>query len=228
MITPKTVASAQKAKWANPNLSVDHSQGAFSSHQKSGKALFINMSNPNPQPGDLPYARMTNAQMMETNRKNGITIAGFPGVWENGVHQRFGKRIDFDGQVPGMREIGSEYLKEIQDKMVRTERDFTNQREQEKEFIKGVRDQIAGERRRKYELLMRKRDEFVRDNTQQSIEKRDKKDRDRKEFLDYRPNFFPFTYGEEVESKRAKLRENLKKDLNRLIQASSTKLKPSW
>ena len=175
------------------------------------------MSNPNPQPGDLPYARMTNAQMMETNRKNGITIAGFPGVWENGVHQRFGKRIDFDGQVPGMREIGSEYLKEIQDKMVRTERDFTNQREQEKEFIKGVRDQIAGERRRKYELLMRKRDEFVRDNTQQSIEKRDKKDRDRKEFLDYRPNFFPFTYGEEVESKRAKLRENLKEDLNRHI-----------
>jgi hypothetical protein len=127
-----------------------------------------------------------------------------------------------------MREIGSEYLKEIQDKMVRTERDFTNQREQEKEFIKGVRDQIAGERRRKYELLMRKRDEFVRDNTQQSIEKRDKKDRDRKEFLDYHPNFFPFTYGEEVESKRAKLRENLKEDLNRHIQASSTKLKPSW
>jgi hypothetical protein len=40
---------------------------------------------------------MTNAQMMETNRRNGITIAGFPGVWENGVHQRFGKRIDFDG-----------------------------------------------------------------------------------------------------------------------------------
>ena len=80
-----------------------------------------------------------------------------------------------------------------------------------------MRDQIAGEHRRKYELLMGKRDEFVRDNTQQSIEKRDKKDRDRKEFLDYRPNFFPFTYGEEVESKRAKLRENLKEDLNRLI-----------
>lgn len=67
-----------------------------------------------------------------------------------------------------MREIGSEHLKEIQDNMVRTERDFTNQREQEKEFIKGVRDQIAGERRRKYELLMRKRDEFVSENNQQS------------------------------------------------------------
>ena len=71
---------------------------------------------------------MINAQMTETNRKNGITIAGFPGVWENGVHQRFGKRIHLDGQVPGMSEIGSEYLNEIQDKMVHTERDFTNQR----------------------------------------------------------------------------------------------------
>ena len=120
------MASAQKAKRANPNLSVHHSQGAFSSPQKSGNALFINKSSPNPQPGDLPYARMTNAQTTETNRKNGITIAGFPGVWENGVHQRFGKRIHLDGQVPGMSEIGSEYLKQIQDKMVRTERDFTN------------------------------------------------------------------------------------------------------
>jgi hypothetical protein len=114
-----------------------------------------------------------------------------------------------------MREISQEYLREIQDKMVRTERDFNSQREQEKEFIKSVRDQIAGERKRKYELLMRKRDEFVSDNTKQSVDKRHKKDRERKEFLDYRPNFFPFTYGEEVESKRAKLRENLKDEFHK-------------
>jgi hypothetical protein len=136
-------------------------------------------------------------------------------MWDNGVHTRFGKRIDFDGQVPGMREISQEYLREIQDKMVRTERDFTSQREQEKEFIKSVRDQIAGERRRKYELLMRKREEFVTDNTKQSADKRDKKDKERREFLDYRPNFFPFTHGEEVESQRARLRETLKDEFNR-------------
>jgi len=99
VITPKTIASAQKGKWGNSNLSVDHSHQTLShtTQQKSGKALFINMSNPNPQPGDLPYARMTNAQMQEANRRNGITIAGFPGMWDNGVHHRFGKRIDFDG-----------------------------------------------------------------------------------------------------------------------------------
>ena len=62
---------------------------------------------------------------------------------------------------------------------------------------------------------MRKREEFVSDNVKYSVEKREKKERERKEFLDYRPNFFPFTYGEEVESKRAKLRENLKDDFHR-------------
>ena len=132
VVTPKTMASGQKAKWGNPNMSVDHSQGAlsYSTHQKSGKALFINMSNPNPQNGDLPYAaRLTNAYMAETNKRNGITIAGFPGMWDNGVHHRFGKRIDFEGHTQGIREIGAEYLKEIQDKMVRTERDFMDKRE---------------------------------------------------------------------------------------------------
>ena len=91
-----------------------------------------------------------------------------------------------------------------------------------------MRDQIAGERKRKYELLMRKREEFVNDNSKQSVEKREKKDRERKEFLDYRPNFFPFTYGEVVESKRAKLRENLKDEFHKHVQSSATKLKPSW
>ena len=75
---------------------------------------------------------------------------------------------------------------------------------------------------------MRKREEFVTDNTKQSADKRDKKDKERKEFLDYRPNFFPFTHGEEVESQRAKLRDNLKEEFNRHLQASSTKIKPSW
>jgi hypothetical protein len=46
---------------------------------------------------------------------------------------------------------------------------------------------------------MRKRDEFVKDNNQYSIEKKEKFDRERKEFLDYKPNFFPFTHGEQVE-----------------------------
>lgn len=86
-------------------------------------------------------------------------------MWDAGVHHRFGKRIDFDGQLVDHKEISAEYLREMQDKMVRTERDFKTQREQEKDFLKSVKDQIAGDKRRKYELLMRKRDEFVKDNT---------------------------------------------------------------
>jgi hypothetical protein len=71
------------------------------------------MSNPNPQPGEIPFARLTNAQMAEINRRNGITIAGFPGMWNAGVHHRFGKRIDFDGQIHDHKDISAEYQREI-------------------------------------------------------------------------------------------------------------------
>lgn len=91
-----------------------------------------------------------------------------------------------------------------------------------------MREQIAGDKRRKYELVMRKREEFVKDNTVQSVEKREKKERERQEAVEYRPNFFPFTYGEEVEAKRAKLRDTLKDDLSRHMQESASKMKPNW
>lgn len=103
--------------------------------------------------------------MQETNRRNGITIQGFPGMWDAGVHTRFGKRIDFVGQHPSQKEISDEYVREMQDKLVRTERDFHNQRGEEQDFLRSVREQIAGERRRKYDLMLRKRDEFIRDNS---------------------------------------------------------------
>jgi hypothetical protein len=52
-------------------------------------------------------------------------------------------------------------------------------RETEKDIIKEVREQMAGDRKRKYELLMHKRDEFVRDNNQFLQAKKEKKDRER-------------------------------------------------
>jgi len=156
------------------------------------------------------YNRLTNSQIQEINKKNGITIQGFPGLFDKGVHTRFSKRIDFD--LPNQKDISEEYVRDMQEKMARTQRDFTFNRETEVDFIKSVKDQIIGENRRKYELLMRKRDEFVRDNSVKRKEKQDKEQRDRQEYKEYKLNFFPFTYGEEVEHHQAKLRDGLKED----------------
>jgi hypothetical protein len=222
-VTPKTYASAQKC--GGKGLSMDQS----SSVKSTGKGHnFIHPSNPNPQMGELPYGRLTYQQMQDINKRNGITIQGFPGMWDNGVHTRFGKRIDFMGQHPSQKEISDQYVREMQDKLVRTERDFHNQRGEEQDFLKSVREQIAGERRRKYDLMLRKRDEFIRDNSAQHLAKKTKEEIERKEFLDYRPNFFPFTYGEEVERQRAKLRENLKEQFHKHLSDSGTKFKPAW
>jgi len=53
-------------------------------------------------------------------------------MWDAGVHTRFGKRIDFEGHHPSHKDISDEYMREITDKIVRTERDYTTQKEQEK------------------------------------------------------------------------------------------------
>jgi hypothetical protein len=59
---------------------------------------------------------------------------------------------------------------------------------------------------------MRKRDEFVRDNSVKRREKQDKEQRERQEYKEYKLNFFPFTYGDDVEIHQAKLRDGLKDD----------------
>ena len=53
-------------------------------------------------------------------------------MWDAGVHTRFGKRIDFEGQHPSHKDISEEYVREFREKMVRTEREEMTQREQEK------------------------------------------------------------------------------------------------
>ena len=50
--------------------------------------------------------------MQEINLKNGITIPGFPGMFEGGVHTRFGKRIDFP-QMSSIKDISDEYVREM-------------------------------------------------------------------------------------------------------------------
>ncbi len=84
----------------------------------------------------------------------------------------------------------------MQDKMIRTQRDFNLTRESEKEIIRNLKEQIAGDKRRKYELLMRKRDEFIRENNSYIQAKKDKKDKEKQDYREYKPNYFPFTYGE--------------------------------
>ncbi len=133
--------------------------------------------------------------MLEINKKNGITIPGFPGMFEGGVHTRFGKRIDFDS-IPSHKDISDQYVRDMQDKMVRTQRDFNLTRESEKEIIRNLKEQIAGDKRRKYELLMRKRDDFIRENHSFIQAKKEKKDREKQDYKEYKLNFFPFTYGE--------------------------------
>ena len=85
------------------------------------------MSNPNPQQGHQKYGRLTYEQIQEINRKNGITIQGFPGIFENGTHTRFGKKICFD-EFPSVKEMSAEWLKDTQDRFARTQREFNFKR----------------------------------------------------------------------------------------------------
>ncbi len=54
------------------------------------------MSNPNPQNGTNTFGKLTSSKIAEINKKNGITVQGFPGIFENGVHYKFGKKVIFE------------------------------------------------------------------------------------------------------------------------------------
>jgi hypothetical protein len=95
---------------------------------RSGKAHFINMSNPNPQLGAPKFKRLTYQSIQENNKKNGITIQGFPGLFEMGTHVRFGKKIFFD-EYPSAQAISDEYLRLTQDRLASAARDSGHQKE---------------------------------------------------------------------------------------------------
>jgi hypothetical protein len=55
---------------------------------------------------------------------------------------------------------------------------------------------MVTDRKRKYDLLMRKRDEFIRDNIVQKKERKEKEEKERLERKEERISFFPCTQGE--------------------------------
>ncbi len=79
-------------------------------------------------------------------------------------------------------------------------------------MIKNLREQMASDRKRKYEMLIRKRDDFLKENSCQRKERKEKEDKDRQDFKEYKLNFFPFTYGEQYVKKQEKLKDVLKED----------------
>ena len=87
-------------------------------------------------------------------------------------------------------------------------------------MIQSLKQQIIGERKRKYELLMHKRDEFLKDNTSQRREKQEKEDSEKQAFKDYKLNFFPFTNGDVIEEYQANIRETRKSEYQNHISAT--------
>lgn len=70
------------------------------------------------------------------------------------------------------------------------------------ELLRNLKDQLLSEKRKKYELLLKLRKDFVAENTKKNAEKKERDAKAKKEELDYRINYFPFTHGEKVEDKR--------------------------
>lgn len=84
----------------------------------------------------------------------------------------------------------------------------------EKEMIQTLKEQLLGDRRKKYELFMHKRDDFLKDNASQRREKQEKEESERQAYREYRLNFFPFTYGDVIEQYQAELRETRKSEFH--------------
>ena len=54
------------------------------------------MCNPNPQPGQPQHSKLTYEKMKEQNALNNFNIPGFKGMFQNGIHYKFGKKVFFE------------------------------------------------------------------------------------------------------------------------------------
>lgn len=84
--------------------------------------------------------------------------------------------------------------------------EHTDLRTFENKLIKDIKDSLVQENRRKYDLLLKTRKEFVDENTKQRKEKRQRDAQEKQGNKDFKVNFFPFTYGDPIEKKRANLK----------------------
>lgn len=87
---------------------------------------------------------------------------------------------------------------------------------------------MANDRKRKYDLLMHKREEFVKDNSSYIQSKKEKRDKERLDYKEYKLNFFPFTHGEQLEDKRSQMKDTMKEELMRHMKYSASKMKAAW
>ena len=67
-------------------------------------------------------------------------------------------------------------MKETTDRFNLTQKHSTFQRDNENDIIQGLKEQMLGDQKRKYDLLMRNRKEFMRDNHYQKQVKQDKEE----------------------------------------------------
>lgn len=67
-------------------------------------------------------------------------------------------------------------MKETTDRFNLTQKHSTLLRDNENDIIQGLKEQMLGDQKRKYDLLMRNRKEFMRDNHYQKQVKQDKEE----------------------------------------------------
>ena len=67
-------------------------------------------------------------------------------------------------------------MKETTDRFNLTQKHSTFLRDNENDIIQGLKEQMLGDQKRKYDLLMRNRKEFMRDNHYQKQVKQDKEE----------------------------------------------------
>lgn len=192
----------------------------------SGKSKFIHASNPNPQVGEETHPKF-NKTMYDTflgkdsglsrrdqSAKNSERLP-FPfvsGMIGGHSYTKPGKRVFFNKR-PNDKEVLQHQLEQISYKDMKKKNDYQNERDQDNEIIKSIKENLMKEEFKKHQFneLFRTKYKMYNDNKRienQNVKKLHLSSKNQEKY-----NFFPFTHGDEIEKKRIHQKEQLTEEL---------------
>lgn len=192
----------------------------------SGRSKFVHASNPNPQIGTQVHPKFNKTMYdsfmgkdigMGKRDKSAKNSERLPFPFVSGLlgghdYTKPGKKVFFDKRLDN-KEVLQYQLEQINYKGLKNKNDYDNERDQDKNLIKSIKDNISKEefKRRKFNELFKTNYKMYNDN--KLIENENSK----RLFLEAKNaekyNFFPFTHGDEIEKKRINQKNQLTEEL---------------
>lgn len=206
----------------------------------TGKSQLIHASNPNPQAGEHVHPRFNQTmydsfmgkdsglKIRDRSTKNGERLP-FPfvsGLIGGHSYTKPGKKVFFNKRLDN-KDVLQHQLEQINYKQMKTKNDHDNDRSQDNELLKTIKENMNKEefKKRQFNDIFKTHYKLYNDNKR--IENENIKKFQLESKNDEKYNFFPYTHGDEIEKKRIEQKDLLTEEVREKYSKANSLVTPS-